>query len=108
MNAMARCARRQLGHFAELHGRDVRVRQALRDLRGQLDRGVAGVIFGRPSGQIRNQGRKDQRRQQVQLWQPESFHQAPQHDGEDDGRDADDQRAVVEGLAMEQGEISTF
>ena len=86
----------------------MRQRQALRDLRGQVHRGVAGVIFGRPSGQVRNQGGEDQHRQQVQLWQPEAFHQPPQHDGQHHRRGADDQRAVVERITMEQREVGTF
>ena len=98
----------QLAHFAELHGRDVRERQTLRDFRGQGHRGVTGVIFGRPSGEVSDQGREDQYCQQVQLRQPEAFHQAPQDDGQHHCRGADDQRAVVERIAVEQREIGTF
>ena len=66
------------------------------------------MIFGRPSGEVGDQGRNDQHRQQVQLRQPEAFHQPAQHDRQHHRRGADDQRAVVERIAVEQGEVGTF
>ena len=78
--------------------------QAPRDLGGHRHRGMAVGAGNRPSREIGDQGGDDQHGKHVDLRQSEALHQLAQHDRQYYCGGTEDQGAVVDVIAVEQGE----
>ena len=95
---------RKLAEGTHLNLGDVEFGKAGGDLAGDLHVGMSGAVRHRPAIGVRDDRRHDEHQQHVDLRQTIALNEAAQEYRQHHRRDAQDQRAVVHGIAVEQGE----